>query len=436
LVTKYLALVAQRDAFITGDTTVILFYTNPKDERLVAYDRRSAAETLSILDQSQRPTLQFCPGPASIDTRNLNVLIYKMALHPLEHGVPLAVPLETQWRLNAKETLARPGLPTPKCKIVELDGYNHIPHLLCCPTCQTTIDAEYYTPPTCTGLRNEWLNAQSNSFIKTITEHPLPFVLKNQQSLGGAGVFLIRTDEDRANVLKQFHEKDVFRKLFSQVKAFNAHLKPGTMLLSDLVKDPVSDTGLTLFVTDTGRCIFLGACEQVIEQGSHWTGNTINYRDQERLNVKFEDLMHRIADFVHKEGYFGPVGADVLETRTSATDGNDGFGSTEDTAFQIVDLNVRTSGSMALPLLRTHFSANRGLHCAGSFCMTVKNSIRECFIEKWKVCLASGQMVLLSWYEDWESGISYADGVVGAEDRDMLEKMLWRVKEGTGGVSF
>ena len=84
-----------------------------------------------------------------------------------------------------------------------------------------------------------------------------------------------------------------------------------------MVADPIGDYGLTFFVTEDGDAIFLAVSEQMIDSNRAWVGSTINYTHQESLRQKFSTIMHEIAAWLHKYGYFGPIGADILENALS-----------------------------------------------------------------------------------------------------------------------
>ena len=79
--------------------------------------------------------------------------------------------------------------------------------------------------------------------------------------------------------------------------------------------------------------------------------------------------------------------------------------------------------------------------CASSFGLTTKQT-REEFVRRWKGEFDGGRMVVLSWYDEREGkeekeGVSIADVVIGAEDREGLEKLMERVrKEGGEEVTF
>ncbi|WYZ37987.1 hypothetical protein EsH8_II_001493 [Colletotrichum jinshuiense] len=462
LAVKYLSLIPQRDAFISGDCPVIFFNIDDTDKQR-AHDRREAESTVSVLAEHQRPSLVFCAGPSQIpvEEAGIDTIAYKIVLDGLDqHNV--LIPPETHWFLNSKAALAGSGLPTPRCKILELDGLADEGRL-CCARCRGD-DAEFVIPSACTGARGAWFRAQSERIFAELAAHPLPFVLKNQQTFGGAGTYIVGTEEQRAGVVADLRG-GILRKLLSSVTAANAHLRPAALVLSDLVADPVGDYGLTFFVTDDGSDpIFLAASEQMINDDKAWIGSTINYDRQDQLMAKFGPLVKRIAEWLRGYGYVGPAGADVLETKPSkgpgpatngngtnghstnghstnghganghganghATNGNDDFSN-----YHVVDLNVRTSGSMCLPLLKQHFTS-RGLWSASSFSVSSKKGRAE-FIESFRQDFEAGRMCVVSWYEDRSAGTSLADVAVGAEDEEALQEAMRRVRDATEGVTF
>lgn len=504
LAKKYLSHIAQRDSFISGRTPTILFNLGRSSED-IEHDRRDALATLSVLDPSQQPELIFCSGPASIPMKEhaIDKLEYKIILdgleqHPLTHG------LEAHWLLNSKAGLARSGLPTPKCQLVETEAPPPSSQDCCLPCQELENDKSHTTaiPLECKGPRGRWLSAQVARILDAVRARPIPFVFKTQQAFGGAGTWLIRTDDQKAQLLLELAGdpwredanteegsdsgqavgEGLLHRLLPLLTSANAHLSPTTILLTELIEDPISDHGLTLLVTSTGEARFLAASEQMLttttrpstnrinsrsssssslnsnetngassgttsdsdsttsetttdttsttSSGSAWIGSTISYSRQDTLRKRFTPLMQRIAAWVASHGYAGPVGADVLETS------NRGDGAEE---FVIVDLNVRVCGSLSLPLLRGHFTS-RGLMCASSFSITVNSGRRE-FMQQWREMLEAGRMVIMSWYEDSEDGegrgvSSIADVAVGAEDERGLKEAMARVRAATEEVTF
>jgi len=431
LAMKYLSLIPQRDAFIAGRAPVVLFNVGHTPEK-VAHDQREADATMSVLDPSQKPELVFCPGPASIPMSEYGIdkIAYKIVLDGLR-DYPLTHDLETHWFLNSKAALALSGLPTPRSEIIQVEGFGDEASE-CCKICTTDKGELVFIPVGCTGNRGVWFEQQSKRVVEAIRRRPVPFVLKNQQTFGGAGTWVVVTEKQKEDLLRDMSSEDgALRKLLSQVTKSNHHLNPGSIIISDLVENPIGDYGITFITTESGKAIFLAASEQMIDDNNAWVGSTIDYRHQRSLHEKFGPLIERTAEWVAKHGYFGPVGIDVLETETPGqTDSHTG----EQTAYHIVDLNVRTSGSLSLPLLSEHFTS-RGLNCASSFSLTVKGGRRD-FIERWKDQFEAGQMLILSWYEDLDAKESIADVVVGAVDGKELQKKMGEVRDATEEVTF
>ncbi|KAK3367240.1 hypothetical protein B0T24DRAFT_581829 [Lasiosphaeria ovina] len=455
LATKYVSLIPQRDAFIAGPGAPVILFHQGRTAAQRARDRREAEATVAVLGTEQRPELVFCAGPASIPLggeHGIAQIAYKVVLDGLAR-YPLTHPLDAHWFLNSKAALARSGLPTPRTRIVEIEGHGGAAGSACCARCAAVETDMRFIPAGCTGGRGRWLEAQAARVVEAVERQPVPFVLKTQQTFGGAGTWVVRSEQQKQDLLRDLwrrrgeaegqeeeSENDnsdndgddgILRRLLSQVTAENRHLHPGSIIISDLVADAVADYGVTFLATDAGEAVFLGASEQLTDPDNAWIGSTINFSRQQKLHDKFAPLIQRAAAWVARHGYYGPVGIDVLETRTS---GETASATGEPTAHHVVDLNARTSGSLALPLLCGHF-VERGLQCAGSFSVAVDGGRRD-FVDAWRAELEAGRMLILSWYEDDEVGESLADVVVGGEDERDLKRRMARVREATREVTF
>ena len=266
----------------------------------------------------------------------------------------------------------------------------------------------------------DWLGSQKKAVVTALKQHDLPFVVKCNQSFAGAGTFVLETESDRTKLLNKL-QGGLLDKMLMLINNSNEHLNLGNIILSDMVQDPVANLGLTFFATKSGKAIFLGASEQMIdEKSSLWLGSTITYSRQEILKQQLTPIMEQMAGWLHEHDYIGPVGADILQTQNGE--------------YQIIDLNVRTSGSMCLPLMKTHFT-RRGLDAAGSFSMSVKER-REDFVKLFSDGFNQGRMVIVAWYEEQTVGESYGDVVVGAENEKTLARMIEKVKSVGGTLTF
>lgn len=423
---KYLSLVPQRDAFVAGDTPVIFFHSGSSKAE-IEHDKAEADRTLVTPDEKQKPEVVFSNGPRHVakvmEERGIDRLSSKLILDGIAELVSekMLVNPDTLWYLNSKEALTRSGLPTPKADIVEVQG--HCPSASgCCDVCEDKAnEGDVVVRDNCTGPRKRWVGEQSLRITSAIESQSLPFVFKNQQTFGGAGTYIIIKEQDRNQLLEELLQGKILTRMLSHITSENQHLRPGTVLLTEMIEDPVADYGITFFVGESGPAMFLAASEQMIDRESaSWTGSTISYAHQDTLRDKFGPLVRRTGHWLHEHGYIGPAGVDILESK----DGD----------LQIVDLNVRTSGSLCLPLMRNHFTS-RGFHFAVSMSITAEES-RQAFCKQWQGEIESGQICILAWYEDDNHGKSFGDIVIGAEDEARLQKALDKVRKATGQVTF
>ena len=421
---KYLSLVPQHDAFASGNMPVILFKLDNSDAE-EGLSLEEATKTVSILSPTQRPRLLFFDGPTDISLKenDIDILAIKMELDDLER-LPVILSLDTHYFLNSKAALCTSGLPTPKCELIKLESVSPDAQS-CCSACSANTDS-LSVPSNCSGHRRAWLSGQISKMISPISARLLPFVFKNQQTFGGGGTFVISTEDDRSKLIHNLTTR-LLPKLLSQVTTLNVHLEPATLLLSEQINEPVGDYGLTFFVTKEGECVFLAVTEQTVDSSKAWIGSKISYGAQDTLRQKFGTIMHDIGAWLHKYGYYGPIGADILETASLDKQGPGDL--------WITDLNVRTSGSLSLGLLRGHFSERRSLHEASSFSVNVEMG-RTDFVAKLSKQFQEGRIIVVSWYTDTKSKISYANVIVGAEDRARLEKEIERVKQFTTEIHF
>ena len=426
LAPKYLSLVPQRDAIVAGDAAVLFFYSG-RERAEREHDEAETYRTLAMLDDRQKPEVVFCPGPSDVGTvmeaRKIEYVSSKLVVDGVVEsaGSKMLVGPDLLWYLNSKEALARSGLPTPKATIVDVQG--HCPFASnCCETCvEAAKTGEILVPEACTGPRKRWIGEQSIRILSAVEQQTLPFVFKNQQTFGGAGTYVITKGPERNQLIAELTYGGILRRMLSFVTSENEYLRPGTVLLTDMIENPVADYGITFFVAESGSAAFLAASEQMIDrENAAWIGSNISYSHQAALQDKFGLLIGKIGRWLHQQGYIGPAGVDILETLNGD--------------FQIVDLNVRTSGSLSLPLLRTHFTS-RGFFSASSVSITAQKS-RDEFCEQWRAELEAGQLCILAWYEDHHAGKSYGDVVVGAKDEKELETMLEKVREVSEQVTF
>ena len=89
---------------------------------------------------------------------------------------------------------------------------------------------------------------------------------------------MVSTPKDLSE-LKTTLSTQILPQLFSQVTTSDAHLKPATLIVSEMITDPVGDWGLTFFVTRVGQSVFLAVTQQLVDSSMAWIGSKIAYRE-------------------------------------------------------------------------------------------------------------------------------------------------------------
>ena len=88
---------------------------------------------------------------------------------------------------------------------------------------------------TCNGVRRVWRDQQIKRTVDILHAKPLPYIVKLQQAMGGAGTLWIKTDKELVEVTR--HISDVsLRNYLPRLDATNLHLKPVNLLLSDVIE--------------------------------------------------------------------------------------------------------------------------------------------------------------------------------------------------------
>ena len=364
-------------------------------------------ETVSVLEPSQRPRFIWAD---EINSMTLKPGQRIAPLMPLDDLVDFAcvVSPDLHYELLSKQGLAESGLKTPKCGIVDFDSI--APAVAsCCAACRNYGCSDLIEDDACVGFRKAWRDQQIRSTVGILRAKSLPYVVKLQQAMGGSGTLWVRTDKELAEVTWYIGEV-YLRKFLPRLDATNLHLKPVNLILSDIVD---GDTwAVSWFVKKTGEFVFIGCSMQAWSDERHWTGSRIVYSEQAALARRMSPTLRSVSEFLHRKGYYGPVGIDVVE---------DGQGEQ-----YVVDLNVRTASSSLLGSLRGHF-VSRGLDHAGLLLVRFGMRRRE-FRERMNAEMAAGRIVIVGWFEQ-NASLSSARIVVGAEDGGSLAELIDKLEE-------
>ena len=246
-----------------------------------------------------------------------------------------------------------------------------------------------------------------------------PYVLKLTQSLGSVGTTLVKTREEGDDCAKQTAE--VLRQSLPRLSPESAHVYPTSLVLSDFL--PGDTMALNFFIRGDGSPLFLGACHQLSTRGGDGgrQQTALTWSDQEKLEKKYAATLGKIGQVLYKEGYYGPAGADIMET--------------EDSTQYVIDLNVRTSTSMILGLLKGHCGKRHFDACLVFECLVLGVS-RDRLEEEFKAEFEQGRIILLGTTRFGKKGIWAYPVVLASEtqkDVKALSERILKFEAGGGG---
>lgn len=421
---KLLSLLGQRYTFAAGNMPVVLF---DPDVDVDACALRSssgnhasaeALRTSSILPVHQRPRFRFIAGPEDLELdRPGELLAMAMPLDALDR-LPHVIRPDIHYDLLSKACLAESGLPTPSSQVIHLVTNKTVQSMA------TTFPG--FFPDALTAFTQDEIDifrdqvkVASKNALEPISAHVLPFVLKQTLTVSGGGTYIIHTEAQRQALISKL-QSTVIPMLLSSSTDVNAHLHPATLILSTYIH-AVNSYGLTFFVSRAnGACRFISCSHQDFDKAGFWTGGFIEYLQQPGLEIRFSGTMRMVGAFLFSKGYYGPAGIDVLE---------DAHG-----GQWVVDMNVRTPGSLPVGVLKGHFSTERGLHVAYMLSGIRLPYSREKFREVLSVPFEEGRIVIVAWYEevpDGNDGVSWANLAMGGETKKELYELLAKIKDAT-----
>ena len=384
----YLGCLAQYYGFVAGPMDLHLFDLDEPvlksaiDSTNVSQPARThridAEDIFQQLQVSQRPNLHFVEESkkvAAIDKQK--AIITPMDF--LDGNKPL-VDQGAHWDLLSKRTLALSTLPSPPTDVID------------------------------SILRPDQkddealLETEIDRMLKRIALRPLPFVVKLPLGLGGHAVFMVKQESQRQECLTILHEE--LPSMFQSLTLENEAKKPVSLLIQDIVAGP--SAGVSIFVTKAGRPVYISTSAQILNEREQWNGGFMDYTTQEAQGELYHDIIVKVADYVWKRGYWGPMGIDVM---------------TDQHGHQfIVDMNVRQTGSYTLGLMKKHFYEQRNLPVGGLVCPLAVKGDRNSFEKQFAKEIEDGTLVVAAWCH--ARGYSACGLLLGAENRERMEVLM------------
>lgn len=275
---------------------------------------------------------------------------------------------EVQYQLNSKRWLAECPLRSANDRIIDPE---------CSCATHTTEGGLWYFGYDCYECKTA-LEKELSRLEHLLRNTEPPYVLKLTQALGSVGTMLVKNVKDREKTVKQLLE--VQRGWLPMVTSDNSHIFPASLILSSFL--PGDTNATNFYVRRDGSVRFIGACQQLstrtTEGGRQHTA--LMWHKQEELENKFKDTLAEIGKVLHAEGYFGPCGADIMET--------------EDGTQYVIDLNVRTTTSTILGCLKTHCKQRNFNVCGVYECLLLSRS-REDLENELAKEMEEGRIILL-----------------------------------------
>lgn len=380
----------ERRVFLAGKMPVFIvdfaYSQQHPDSQTMPADKADVYGHFSKMRPDQQPALKFVQGADQISVPP-NVPVAVVVPIDLFAALPHVLDPDVHFCILAKRGLAVSGLPTPPSTVVDV----------ALPLDQLQDDTK--------------MGQEISRMLELIDTYNTPFVVKLPQSVAAMGTFAIRSDDDRERVKAILSTH--MRLMLRQINAANYHLNPCSLIFQNFVSG--TEVALSFFVTQTGRCIFVGCFDQEFDKQGRWTGGSISYPDQPALEEKYATTMEKTAKFLHEKGYYGPAGVDVL----TDSQGNQ----------YIVDLNVRLTGLCHLGFLKGHFTS-RGLDVASTvtgFFTCSREKIEEIFCNEFQM----GSLVIISWSYDDLMKLSCGAIGVGGKTASDIERLAARMHEYT-----
>ena len=150
---------------------------------------------------------------------------------------------------------------------------------------------------------------------KTVKPHDCPYVMKISHGYSGYGNFFIHSLDDHL-----------------AAEAGIERYWPGVECFYTEIVTPITGDYCTQFYVDrSGGIQWIGVTQQTFNRKGYWAGAKIQGTQQETLRQLLLPAVKPIADYLHKHGYFGVVGVDVLKDDTGQ--------------LYVIDINARINGS-------------------------------------------------------------------------------------------
>ncbi|KXJ29890.1 hypothetical protein AC249_AIPGENE3036 [Exaiptasia diaphana] len=159
----------------------------------------------------------------------------------------------------------------------------------------------------------------------SLLDYSVPCILKVTHGASGKGVYLAKTKSEAETIISQMQSE----------------MRCPEPCISEVIEDITGNYCVQFYLYKTGDVEWLGCTTQVLDEDFKWHGGIVDWNKQDELKLKLYETVKPVKEYLHKNGYFGVVGIDVLSNK------NGDF---------VVDVNARINGTTPLLLIAPYFA--------------------------------------------------------------------------------
>lgn len=395
-----LGCLAQYYGFVSGPMDLYLFdmdktkwetaWENLSWTKQTPTHRVDADRVFQAIEPSQRPQVHFVQTAQQV----VDLPQKKAVITPMDFldGQRLLVDQEAHWEMLSKRSLALSNIPSPQTQVID-----------------TILQPEQIGD-------TDVLSSEIARMLQPVERNPVPFVVKLPLGMGGHAVFMVRDEHQRKDCLAVLNAQ--LPLMFQSLTRENKDRNPVSLLIQRVV--PGDSAGVSVFITRTGRVVFVSCSEQILDERNYWSGGYMDFTRQEVLEKQYKDIVLRVAEYVYSRGYHGPMGIDVMTN--------------EDGEQLVVDMNIRQTGSYTLGLMKRHFWENLKLPLGGLICPFAVRGDRDEFERQFVREIEEGSLVIAAWCRGrgGPGGMfvySICGLLLGGKDRESLDSLMDRLNK-------
>ena len=157
-----------------------------------------------------------------------------------------------------------------------------------------------------------------------------PCIVKLSHGYAGLGNFLIRNETDVAQMRQKLAK----------------HWPKAKLVTNSIINNITGDFGVQFYLRRNGSMVWLGFTEQLFDENQRWCGGTFSNDLQMDLFDDLCEIIEPVGIHLHKSGYFGLVGIDILRNASNR--------------LFLIDINPRLTGISPF-LVASRIFAREGL---------------------------------------------------------------------------